>query len=160
MILRMAGPFTFKSRSCQWNWSALPSVFFQPAVTRGVWIWTGEPTKMSSLHIEEVEMDRYAMGVLSEPLLPAFEEHLLGCSTCQSRLSATDDFVRIFRAAATQLETRPVPFWSRILRARGVLWAGAAALAALSLVFVETQPRNPSMPPAMVLMQSLRGPEA
>jgi len=41
------------------------------------------------------------MGVLSELSLPGFEEHLLGCSICQSRLVATDNFVRIFRAATS-----------------------------------------------------------
>jgi hypothetical protein len=115
---------------------------------------------MPSPHIEEVELDQYAMGVLSEELLPTVEEHLLACSVCQARLAATDNFVQVFRMAATQLETRPVSAWSRILNSRPILWSGVAALAALSILFVETRPQKATVPPAIVLMQSLRGPEA
>ena len=69
-------------------------------------------------HIEETQMDLYAMGILSGDLLPAVEEHLLACPTCQSRLVETDGFLRVFRPAVTQVEPSPVPLWAKILQAR------------------------------------------
>jgi hypothetical protein len=82
---------------------------------------------------------------------------LLTCPDCQTRLIAMDEFMGLFRAAATQPDARPQPFWQRLFNAR---WIGAAAVVAavLSLLFVEFP--KPPMMPAMVFMQSLRGPEA
>jgi hypothetical protein len=112
---------------------------------------------VSAPHIDEDVLDRYASGSLRPELLAAIEEHLLTCPDCQTRLIAVDEFIGLFRAAATQPDARPQPAWQRLFNAR---WIGAAAVVAavLALVFVEF-PR-PRMMPATVFMQSLRGPEA
>jgi hypothetical protein len=109
-------------------------------------------------HIEETQMDQYAMGILSVDLLPAVEEHLLSCPACQSRLEKTDAFLRAFLPAATQVEAQPAPLWTRILHARGAFWTAAPALAFLA-VLIAVVPRG-SLEPSVVPMQSLRGPES
>ena len=116
---------------------------------------------MQCADIKEEILDRYSMGTLSGDLIPEVEEHLLTCSECQSRLVETDQFVRVFRAAATQVDARPVPFWKNLLGARGARWAGLGlALASLVIVVNGVIPRGSNTPPAIVLMQDLRGPEA
>jgi hypothetical protein len=112
---------------------------------------------VSAPHIDDDVLDRYASGSVRPELLAAIEEHLLTCPDCQTRLIAVDEFIGLFRAAATQPDARPQPFWRRLFNAR---WIGAVAVVAavLSLIFVEF-PR-PRLMPATVFMQSLRGPEA
>jgi hypothetical protein len=116
---------------------------------------------MPTQHIEEEVLDRYAMGVLSGESIADVEEHLLICAFCQSRLLETDEFLIVFRAAATQVDAHPAPAWRRLLARGPVLWAGTATAAAALLVFlIAGQPHKTTLPAAVVLMQSLRGPEA
>jgi hypothetical protein len=115
---------------------------------------------MPTPHIDENVLDRYAMGTLPGAAIPQVEEHLLSCSLCQSRLVETDDFLIHFRAAATQVELHTAPFWQRFVNAQRLIWGGSAvAAAALMLLLVSGEPRFSKPQPAMVLMQSLRGPE-
>ena len=115
---------------------------------------------MPAPHIEENVLDRYAMGTLPGESIPKVEEHLLDCFFCQSRLVQTDEFLVYFRAAATQLELRPVPLWQRLLNAQRLLWGGSAVVAAgLMLLMAPGVPEQMKPQPAIVLMQSLRGPE-
>jgi hypothetical protein len=115
---------------------------------------------MPTPHIDENVLDRYAMGTLPGAAIPQVEEHLLTCSLCQSRLVETDDFVIHFRAAATQVELQPASFWQRFLSAYRLIWGGSAVAAAgLMLLLVTGEPRLSKPQPAVVLMQSLRGPE-
>jgi hypothetical protein len=115
---------------------------------------------MPTPHIDENVLDRYAMGTLPEAAIPPVEEHLLSCSVCQSRLVETDDFLIHFRAAATQVELQTAPFWQRFLNTQRLIWGGSlVAAAALALLLVTGEPRLSKPQPAMVRMQSLRGPE-
>ena len=115
---------------------------------------------MSTPHIEEDLLDEYAVGTLTAGAIAEIEEHLLVCSFCQKRLVETDEFVTIFRSAATQLNTRPASAWKRQTRFRIVSWAGATAAAAALLAFLISEERsNMHLPPATVLMQSPRGAE-
>jgi hypothetical protein len=115
---------------------------------------------MPTPHIDENVLDRYAMGTLPEAAIPQVEEHLLSCSLCQTLLLETDDFLVHFRAAATQVELYTIPFWQRFLNAQRLIWGGSAvAVAGLVLLLVTGEPRLSMPEPAMVLMQSLRGPE-
>jgi hypothetical protein len=112
---------------------------------------------VSAPHIDDDVLDQYASESLRLELLAATEEHLLTCPDCQTRLMAVDEFVGLFRAAATQPDARPQPLWQRLFHAR---WIGAAAVVAavFSLIFIELP--KPPIAPATVFMQSLRGPEA
>lgn len=115
---------------------------------------------MPTPHIDENVLDRYAMGTLPEAAIPQVEEHLLICSLCQSRLVETDDFLIHFRTAATQVELYTAPFWQRLLTTPRLIWGSSAVMAAgLALLLITGEPPISKPQPAMVLMQSLRGPE-
>jgi hypothetical protein len=116
---------------------------------------------MATPHIEEEFLERYVMGTLPRESIAAMEEHLLSCSLCQNRLVEADEFLIHFRAAATQIDLRPAPFWERLWNGRRVLAGGSAfATAALLLLLVSDDRQYTNTPPAVVLMQSLRGPES
>jgi anti-sigma factor RsiW len=110
-------------------------------------------------HIQEELMDRYAMGTLPQESVADVEEHLLVCPTCQDRLTELDEFLTVFRAASTQLEPAPVQSIRRRPYIR-VLWAGAAAAVVLLAVLVSREPGAVRLPPATLVVQSLRGPES
>ena len=115
---------------------------------------------MSTVHIDDELLDRYASGTAPAEMLGSMEEHLLVCLQCQDRLAAADEFVRLFRSAATQPDARPQPFYRRILKVRVLAWAGAAAMMAAAFFAVSTLSRRAPMAPATVFLHALRGPEA
>jgi hypothetical protein len=116
---------------------------------------------MPGTHIDENVLDRYAMGTLPEVSIPRVEEHLLNCPFCQSRLVETDEFLVHFRAAAAQVDARPVPLWERFQHVSRLLWSGSAVVAAACmLVMISGAPQPGKSHAALVSMQSLRGPEA
>ncbi len=45
-------------------------------------------------------VELYAMNRLDPTALEAFEEHLLICSSCIDRVTNTDEYILLFRAAA------------------------------------------------------------
>jgi anti-sigma factor RsiW len=112
---------------------------------------------VSAPHIDDDALDQYASGTLRPELLVAIEEHLLTCPDCQTRLIAADEFIGLFRAAATQPDARPRPLWQGLFNVR---WIGAAAVVAAGFLLTFVEFRTPPMTPATVFMQSLRGPEA
>jgi hypothetical protein len=117
----------------------------------------GQPTP----HIHEDLLDQYAMATLPEGSVAEVEEHLLSCSLCQKRLVETDEFLTVFRAAATQVDARPARQPKPFLLSRIIACAGAAAAFAVLLVFlIPGERQNAKLPPATLLMQSFRGPEA
>jgi hypothetical protein len=118
---------------------------------------TEEGFEVLRTHLGEDVLEHYAMGDLSEELLPQVEEHLLGCSTCQSQLVDIDEFLRLFRIAGTHLEVDSPPLWKRIRAFQPARWAAAAALLTLLLLFVQVSRRNGDTTVAIVTMQSLRG---
>jgi len=54
-------------------------------------------------HPDDGVVEAYAMNRLTEPLLAAFEEHLLICEECQRRLQRMDDYLDAVRRAARKL---------------------------------------------------------
>jgi hypothetical protein len=110
-------------------------------------------------HIEEDLLDQYTMATLPERSVAEVEEHLLGCSFCQKRLVEADEFLTVFRKAATQLGARPAPQPRQFWPSRVIAWASAAAaLVALLVFLISGQRQEANLPPAIVFMQSLRGP--
>jgi anti-sigma factor RsiW len=111
------------------------------------------------MHIQEDQLDRYAMGTLPQESLAGVEEHLLVCPVCQNRLVEADQFLQAFRSAAAQLNRAPARRTGTWPRVR-FLWAGAAAAVVFAAVLVSTRPGTVPLPPPAVMVQSLRGPEA
>jgi hypothetical protein len=117
------------------------------------------PQQEPQPHINDHDLDLYALGKLPADSLPAAEEHLLTCDGCQSRLRQADEFTRLFREAATRPDARPRVNWARLWRRPVVLAAAAAAM--VTVLFVASRRDGPAIGPAIVVsMQSLRGPEA
>ena len=122
-------------------------------------------------HPGEEALERYSMGTLPEGELPPFEEHLLVCGSCQDQLAAIDDYVIAMRTAAARLEQEeagphPPGFLAGLSRAfsrRGLAWAFAGVLLALSVTWLAVSRRGArplSSPPVAVFLQSARGPES
>jgi hypothetical protein len=112
-------------------------------------------------HIPEDLLDRYSMGTIPADSVAQLEEHLLSCPLCQERLVETDEALNLFRAAATDVTAHPAGTWQRLWDRRKVFWAGAASAAAALLLFlIAGEAYKTPAPPTVLLMQSLRGPEA
>jgi hypothetical protein len=112
-------------------------------------------------HIEENLLDQYALGTLSPESIAELEEHLLVCSFCQSRLVEADELLILFREAATLEDASTTPRWRNAFAFRTSFWSGAAAaLTALLILLITGDSHRAKLPPAILLMQSLRGPEA
>lgn len=116
-------------------------------------------------HLDEDVLEQYALRILSADLVPAVDEHLLKCGLCQAKLTETDEFVALFRAAATEVLETPQygeSLWAKFFSLRRVQWTMAVAVAVIAsgpFVIRETA-RHSAQAPAIVLMQSFRGPES
>jgi anti-sigma factor RsiW len=86
----------------------------------------------ANCHIDEEEIERYAMGATPEGAIAPFEEHLLICESCQRRLAHTDVYVSAMRQASARLRTEPLK--------RGLPWLRfprlVPALAGMAVVMV------------------------
>jgi anti-sigma factor RsiW len=112
-------------------------------------------------HIEENLLDQYALGTLSAESIAELEEHLLACSICQSRLVEADELLLLFREAATLEDVYATPRWRNAFAFRHNFLSGTAAvLAALLILLITGDSHHAKLSPAILLMESLRGPEA
>jgi len=116
---------------------------------------------MATPHIEEEVLEQYAMGTLPGESNSELEEHLLVCWFCQGRLVEIDTFLIHFRAAATQIHARPASLWKTFMATQRAFWGVSAVVTAALLLFLITgEPRQAKTEPAVLLLQSLRGPES
>lgn len=56
----------------------------------------------------EEAAEQYVLHRMPQTELVAFEEHLLVCEQCREAVEITDEFVQVFRLAATSLDPLPV----------------------------------------------------
>ena len=54
-------------------------------------------------HVSEDDLEKFAMRSLPAPESDRLEEHLLICSACRDRLTATDGYVAAMRSAAAKI---------------------------------------------------------
>ena len=112
-------------------------------------------------HIEENRLDQYALGTLSAESIAELEEHLLVCSICQSRLVEADQLLLLLREAAPPEDARATPRWRNAFAFRTSFLSGAAAvLSALLIMLITGDSHHTKLSPAVLMMESLRGPEA
>jgi anti-sigma factor RsiW len=110
-------------------------------------------------HIEDNLLDQYALGSLPAEAIPELEEHLIVCSFCQTRLMEADELLILLREAVPFEKASPQPLRSPAFRY--TLWSTAAiALTVLLTLLFTGDSHRVKLQPAVVLMQSLRGPEA
>ena len=62
-------------------------------------------------HISEEVLEEYALGMQSNQDCKPLEEHLLICPACQDLLAATDEYIRVAKAAAALIRrpANPLP---------------------------------------------------
>ena len=62
-------------------------------------------------HICEEVLEEYALGMQSEEDCKPLEEQLLICPACQDLLAATDEYIRVAKAAAALIRrpANPLP---------------------------------------------------
>ncbi|MBM3793625.1 MAG: zf-HC2 domain-containing protein [Acidobacteria bacterium] len=120
-----------------------------------------------TIHFDEDVIEAYAMGRLDPESAAGFEEHLLICPVCQSRLECTDNFVRAFRTAvhtraprresATQSgrEASGGNWWHQ-LHPSTLAWAATAAALAVILFGATPLKTGPSTD-AYASLAALRG---
>jgi anti-sigma factor RsiW len=112
-------------------------------------------------HIEGNLLDQYALGTLPAGSIAELEEHLLVCSICQSRLVEADELLLLFREAAALEDAHATSRWRNAFVFRNSFLSGTAAvLSALLILLITGDSRHTKLPPAILLMESLRGPEA
>jgi hypothetical protein len=51
-------------------------------------------------HIDDTALERYYLGMVTEPELGGIEEHLLWCQACLDRAEASNRYVSAMRTAA------------------------------------------------------------
>ena len=110
-------------------------------------------------HATDDQFERYSMGRLAGLELEQFEEHLLVCTACQTRLAAEDAFTQGMRSAAQASESQPVA--PRRIHPK-LLWGLGLATAAL-LAVMAVPPlltHRPAVQPALVVLQANRGSES
>ena len=106
-------------------------------------------------HMEEEEIERYSMGVLSAEEVARAEEHLLVCETCQALVEKEDTFTRAIRKAGARWDreekTSVAPFWRRPVP----MLALAAAVLLLVFAGIRFVPAGAS--PIAVALEAARG---
>lgn len=58
-------------------------------------------------HFPDDVLEQYSMGKLSSLDYGPLEEHLLLCTTCQTRLTKVEEFVQVIRAVLTESASNP-----------------------------------------------------
>ena len=111
-------------------------------------------------HTTDDLVERYSMGRLATGELAEVEEHLLQCAPCRRRVEEADEFLASFRIAAVQPDARPLTTHARRWAVPPLYWATAAAAATLFILVPGTWHTAGDRSPAVLEMQSLRGPES
>ena len=115
-------------------------------------------------HIADDVLEKYVMNTLAEQDVGPVEEHLLVCSDCQERVTETEEFIQVTKAALRDGEHKPAARAARAGGHGGVLHSWftlpllSAAVAAVVLGFV--LPRHAVIPqagPNQVRLYAMRG---
>jgi anti-sigma-K factor RskA len=123
-------------------------------------------------HPDEESFDLYAFGQLAESRTEVFEEHLLICQDCRTRLDATEQYLKTMARGSLLLRQQSRPSFQTQLaqwfdQARnlgsfsisGTSWA-AAALAVCAILFFSTaslRNHQPVLQPIAVSLLANRG---
>ena len=110
-------------------------------------------------HPREDAFEDYAFGRLCLEEVSDFEEHLLLCEQCQHTLAATDDYIRVMKAATAAYAADPGSVPPRQIRFRDhrLAWnAAAAALLLLTCLTALFSWRTPVGDPQTVFLEAYR----
>jgi hypothetical protein len=90
-------------------------------------------------HFSENQLELYAFNRLTEPEAAQLEEHLLICGSCQTRLTAVDNYIEVMKAAAVLPNKKP-PERARALLLTSPIWVGGLALIAALAIYSPPRP--------------------
>ena len=111
------------------------------------------------IHLDDEDLERYSMGEAREDEAVQWEQHLLICEGCRSRLAAADAYVAAMRGAASRLRQ---PHGGRAYVFPISIWLPVAAcltLATLAALLLVGRHRVPEAPAAVaVRLTATRGP--
>jgi hypothetical protein len=62
-------------------------------------------------HLDDGDLEQYAMGQLPEERVAPFEEHFLACVSCQDRFLETDVYVNAVRSVSPRLRKERRLLW-------------------------------------------------
>jgi len=121
-------------------------------------------------HVLEETLEAYAMGRLPEQELDRVDEHLLTCARCRTRLTETDERVRVMKIATHRLRTdelsfrkREQPWWERVAGpvSKRPAWAlGTIAVLGAILLLPGLRTQNDPALYRDVSLTAMRGGEA
>ncbi len=114
-------------------------------------------------HLNEDDLEAYALKRLGPAAAAAVEEHLLFCPDCQAGMVRLDDFLRAFQVAAPRVQSRTTRKerhggWFFSLRAGFQAPWAAPVLVAAAVAVVVILPRDARLAPVeTVRLESARG---
>src|SRR5258706_6372111 len=109
-------------------------------------------------HLEETELEQYAMGRLPEERLASFEEHFLACDSCQDRLLEMDAYLNAVRSVSPKLRKTSRDRWRELFRQRPT-WVAAVVFGLVVLLTAKAWLSTPGGPTVVtaVLLHASRG---
>src|SRR5262245_5607469 len=110
-------------------------------------------------HLDDTDLEQYAMGTLPEDRLAPFEEHFLACDSCQDRLLEMEAFVNARRSASPKLRAARWSRWREWFSWPRQVWVAAVLAGLIVLAVAGMWSRAPRGPVefAAVFLQSSRG---
>jgi hypothetical protein len=110
-------------------------------------------------HLDDTDLEQYAMGTLLEDRLAPFEEHFLACDSCQDRLLEMEAFVNAMRSASPKLRPARSSRWRRWFNWPRPVWVAAVLASVLLLATARMWmvARRGPVEVAAVFLQSSRG---
>lgn len=108
-------------------------------------------------HMEDEEVERYSMNEMTEEESVPFEEHLLTCAACRTRVEEADAYVSAMAGAARQIRSAAIrdPMPRQWWMARP-LWAATVAAAGI-VILASTTDLIQKPEPLAVSLQAVRG---
>jgi hypothetical protein len=114
-----------------------------------------------NLHYSDDLIEDYSQGRLAEDQSSAFEEHLLMCVECQTRLAQFDEYRVVARTAARELGNTVaksrIPWLSWLPQSGGLLKMGMGTALALALLAVALPIAQRGGPDENVYLTATRG---
>jgi hypothetical protein len=112
-----------------------------------------------SHHMNDEQIEQYSMGSMPEEECEQFEEHLLICEPCQTRVTEVDQFVSAMAAAGKELRRQPLrQRWGALFSARWTpMLAAACAVIVLAAVGIRLMDRGATPAAITVNLRATRG---
>ena len=112
----------------------------------------------SNRHMDENEIEGYSMGAVSDGERARFDEHLLICESCRSRVAKSDDYLAAMQGASWRMRRQPPePAPSRRFFPRLIPFFAAAGLVALVAIAGLRPWARVTAPMFAVSLEAMRG---